>query len=88
MAARDELPVIPDDAAGQARFQKYLQKGCYHMADKQKVLIVDDDASYLSIVREWLKETYKVYMANSGLQAIKWLAKNKADLILLCSSSA
>lgn len=50
---------------------------------KKSILIVDDDASYLSIVREWLKETYKVYMANSGLQAIKWLAKNKADLILL-----
>ena len=50
---------------------------------KKTILIVDDDASYLSLVREWLKKDYKVAMANSGLQAIKWLGKNKADLILL-----
>lgn len=50
---------------------------------KKSILIVDDDATYLMLVREWLKEDYKVAMANSGLQAIKWLGKNKADLILL-----
>ena len=50
---------------------------------KKSILIVDDDPSYLSLVREWLKATYKVSMANSGLQAIKMLAKNKVDLILL-----
>ena len=50
---------------------------------KKSILIVDDDPRYLKLVREWLKETYKVSMANSGLQAIKWLGKNKVDLILL-----
>lgn len=50
---------------------------------KKQILIVDDDPNYLSLVREWLKDEYKVFMANSGLQAIKWLGKNKADLILL-----
>ncbi len=50
---------------------------------KKSILIVDDDVQYLSMVREWLKETYKVTMANSGLQAIKLLGKNKVDLILL-----
>ena len=50
---------------------------------KKSILVVDDDPNYLSLVREWLKDTYKVSMVNSGLQAIKWLAKNKADLILL-----
>ncbi len=50
---------------------------------KKSILIVDDDTNYLMLVREWLKDTYKVSMANSGLQAIKWLGKNKADLILL-----
>nr|MCR5272916.1 response regulator [Lachnospiraceae bacterium] len=39
--------------------------------------------TYLGLVRDWLKNTYKVAMVNSGLQAIKWLGKNKADLILL-----
>lgn len=50
---------------------------------RKTILIVDDDPSYLGLVREWLKGTYKVAMANSGLQAIKWLGKNNADLILL-----
>ncbi|MCR5688305.1 MAG: response regulator [Lachnospiraceae bacterium] len=50
---------------------------------RKSILIVDDDPSYLNLVRDWLKGTYKVYMANSGLQAIKMLGKNKVDLILL-----
>jgi len=50
---------------------------------KKSILIVDDDPQYLTLVREWLKNDYKVSMANSGLQAIKWLGKNKVDLILL-----
>ena len=50
---------------------------------RKSILVVDDDPQYLTMVREWLKGTYKVAMANSGLQAIKWLGKNKVDLILL-----
>lgn len=50
---------------------------------RKSILIVDDDPTYLQMVREWLKETYRVGMANSGTQAIAWLATNKADLILL-----
>lgn len=50
---------------------------------KKSILVVDDDPNYLGLVREWLKDSYKVFMANSGLQAIKWLGKNKVDLILL-----
>ncbi len=50
---------------------------------RKSVLVVDDDPSYLGVVREWLKDSYKVSMVSSGLQAIKWLGKNKADLILL-----
>ena len=37
----------------------------------------------MNLIREWLKDSYKVSMANSGLQAIKWLGINKVDLILL-----
>ena len=50
---------------------------------KKSILVVDDDPNYLGLVREWLKGSYKVFMANSGLQAIKWLGKNSVDLILL-----
>ncbi|MCR5252056.1 MAG: response regulator [Lachnospiraceae bacterium] len=47
------------------------------------VLIVDDDFTYMRTVYEWLKDTYHVGMASNGVQAISYLAKNKADLILL-----
>ncbi len=50
---------------------------------KKRILIVDDDMQYMSLIREWLKGSYKVAMANSGIQAIKYLGKNRADLILL-----
>lgn len=50
---------------------------------KKKIMIVDDDASYMNLIRDWLKNTYKVYMANSGMQAIKLVSINKVDLILL-----
>ncbi|MCR5626911.1 MAG: response regulator [Lachnospiraceae bacterium] len=50
---------------------------------RKSILIVDDDPTYLALVRDWLKEKYRVSMVNSGLQAIKFLGKNKVDLILL-----
>ena len=50
---------------------------------KRTVLIVDDDVTYMRTVYEWLKGYYHVGMAQSGVQAISYLAKNKADLVLL-----
>ncbi len=50
---------------------------------KKSVLIVDDDITYMRTVYEWLKGTYHVGMASNGVQAISYLAKNKADLVLL-----
>lgn len=49
----------------------------------KNILIVDDDSNYLGIVREWLKDKYKVFVANSGQRALAWLSSNKPDLILL-----
>lgn len=50
---------------------------------KKCVLVVDDDVTYIQMIREWLKDSYKVGMANSGVQAVAWLSANHADLILL-----
>ncbi|MCR4643044.1 MAG: response regulator [Lachnospiraceae bacterium] len=50
---------------------------------KKMILIVDDDPTYLKLIKEWLKEDYRVGMASSGMQAITWLANNTADLVLL-----
>ena len=50
---------------------------------KKTVLIVDDDITYMRTVYEWLKGSYHVGMASNGVQAISYLTKNKADLVLL-----
>lgn len=50
---------------------------------KKTILIIDDDPTYMGVIRNWLKGIYKVAMANSGTQALTWLGMNKADLILL-----
>ncbi len=76
------FPRPVDNAGFAAAITEYLTKA-ESGEFKKSILVVDDDPQYLTLVREWLKGTYKVTMANSGLQAIKWLGKNKADLILL-----
>ena len=50
---------------------------------KKNILVVDDDSTMLRTLKLWLSDKYKVYMANSGANAIALLAKNKVDLILL-----
>lgn len=50
---------------------------------KRTVLIVDDDITYMRTVYEWLKKDYVVGMASNGVQAISYLARNKADIVLL-----
>ena len=37
----------------------------------------------MSMIMDWLKDKYRVSVANGGMQAITWLATNHADLILL-----
>lgn len=55
----------------------------YEQQRRKCILVVDDDTTFLQMMREWLKDTYRVGLANSGAQAVAWLATNKADLILL-----
>ena len=50
---------------------------------KKRVLIVDDDPSYAGMVREWIKDDYQADIVTAGVQAIKFLIKKSADLILL-----
>ncbi|MBQ7196650.1 MAG: response regulator [Synergistaceae bacterium] len=49
----------------------------------KSILIVDDDATALRSMKNLLATHYKVLVANSGVNAITILAKNKVDLILL-----
>ncbi len=52
-----------------------------------RILIVDDDPAYAKMVREWLKDFYRVDIVTAGMQAITFLLKvppeEKVSLILL-----
>ncbi len=50
---------------------------------KRRILIIDDDPSYSMMIHSWLKDRYLISMASSGMQALKWLSQNHADLVLL-----
>lgn len=51
--------------------------------NKKKILVVDDSGAMLRNVKGWLEGRYNVILANSGATAIKYLALNKPDLMLL-----
>ena len=52
-----------------------------------RILIVDDDPDYAKIVKEWIKDVFKVDIVTAGVQAINFLMKlppnDQVDLILL-----
>ena len=50
---------------------------------KKKILVVDDSGAMLRNIKGWLEEKYQVILANSGAMAIKYLATNRPDLVLL-----
>ncbi len=64
-------------------FLKCVVSGPSSANRKKRVLIVDDDMRQRQLVREWLKGTYDVSMANGGPQAIAVLSAQDCDLVLL-----
>ena len=49
----------------------------------KSILVVDDDPSFVKIIRDWLKADYQVFIVTSGMQAISFLMKKEVDLVLL-----
>ena len=47
------------------------------------ILVVDASGAMLRNVKGWLEDRYQVILANSGAMAIKYLATNRPDLVLL-----
>jgi CheY-like chemotaxis protein len=54
-----------------------------HKREMPPILLVDDDADYLKMVKGWISRKYRVAIVNSGMQAATYLANNKPSLILL-----
>lgn len=50
---------------------------------KKKILAIDDNATILRTLQEWLGNNYHVAVATSGINAMKQLGISKPDLILL-----
>jgi CheY-like chemotaxis protein len=50
---------------------------------RKNILVVDDDMTFLKVVRSWLTDKYNVVPVTSGAQALQYLAQRKPDLILL-----
>ena len=69
-----------------ALVDKLCLKGANALTQK-RILIIEDDPSYEKMVREWIKEIYKVDIVTAGMQAISFLLKlkedEKVDMILL-----
>jgi CheY-like chemotaxis protein len=63
------------------KLDDYIKK-CGRQA-KKKILVVDDSGAMLRSLKEWLEDKYQVILANSGAMAIKYLATNRPDLVLL-----
>ena len=52
-------------------------------ARKKSILLVDDDSTFLKMVKSWLSAKYRVTIVTSGAQALMYIADNRPDLILL-----
>ena len=64
-----------------SKVDEYVQN--YGKHNKKKILVVDDSGAVLRNVKGWLEDRYQVILANSGAMAIKYLALNRPDLVLL-----
>ena len=53
------------------------------LAKRKNILLVDDDGTFLKMVKDWLSVKYRVTIVTSGAQAMMYIADNTPDLILL-----
>ena len=73
-------PVDPEE------FLKVIGQYYYNLVMKtikKNIMILDDDPLYAKMVREWLKEDYKVSVSTTPMEAINYLVSHPVDLILL-----
>ena len=74
-----ERPI--DVKASAKKIDEFIKEHGKHV--KKKILVVDDSGIMLRNIKRWLEDKYQVILANSGAMAIKYLATNRPDLVLL-----
>ena len=88
------IDMMPDKESGNtimtenamAKVEKYLARNEEEKAaskNKRKILVVDDSNFMLTLMQDLLKNDYEVQTATSGLSAIRSIALNRPDLVLL-----
>ncbi|MDY6325347.1 MAG: response regulator [Catonella sp.] len=70
-------PVNVDEAA------QTISEDLAGVFSKKKILVVDDSGTMLRKIKGWLEGKYKITLANSGARAMKALALEIPDLVLL-----
>ncbi len=93
-----ELQTVEDhlpSAVASARFERpfdmkklveevdKLNRANNDMTNRKNILLVDDDGTFLKMVKDWLSDKYRVTIVTSGAQAMMYIADNRPDLILL-----
>lgn len=78
---REAFPRPYDVKLSAKKMDDYIREHGKHI--KKKILVVDDSGAMLRNVKGWLEDKYQVILANSGAMAIKYLATNRPDLVLL-----
>ena len=74
--------VLPLDAS-MRDIRLGIERLCATSEKIKSILVVDDDSVSLKLVKSYLDENYKVNCVKSGMLALKFLEKQKPDLILL-----
>lgn len=85
---------IPQTAIAQEFHRPYetkrvadiLEKIMANESERKKskhILLVDDDLTFLKMMKGWLSPKYRVTAVRSGMQAITYIANHTPDLILL-----
>ncbi|MCR4901618.1 MAG: response regulator [Butyrivibrio sp.] len=65
-----------------AELEKAVNEG-EKIAEKKKILIIDDNPTTLHLLQMQLEKNYRVFIASSGMNGISFLLKQPVDLILL-----
>jgi CheY-like chemotaxis protein len=60
-----------------------IAEAAYENRLGKRILLVDDDPTFLKMLQGWLSDKYRITAVKSGMQAITYIANHKPDLILL-----